>query len=582
MSLLFAWFLPRMPSVLARFLLPVLSGFFCLGALSSCGLSAGPRFPEHEEESRIITGGRDPNPLRIIRRQSPEKTTYAELVQLAGNPTPSAPELSEKLYRLFTTPFIRNKSAIPPQFQEHPVLGDSLRITTWNVEQSSNAGAIAQVLRDPSSFDKLFSGGKRPSNPSWHDARRQLEVLRSSDVVLLQEVDIGHPRSGYLDVPEHLAEAWNMNYAYGVQYLEVDPAYLGTGDRHIKNQDSLPKVRSVTSDRQDSYHGLFGCAVLSRFPIKRVQVVPLQGVNYDWFHEESKRDDVLEVARRSAVKVLFRQGSHRELKIGSRSFLRVDLHVPGVPLETVSVINVHLEIKLSVKKRREQLREILEYMKEIKNPVVLGGDFNSTQFNLGATSIPKEATRTATDPSRLASLTLFLAEISSFTHLRDVLNFAKNYCNPLAAHIPAVLENSQRATFLTLRDFRFSDGGAFDFRGEEQRSTGNTGVLSNSNERGEFGFAATYVVPRPLGPFGYEKLDWIFVKAFLQSPNDARGSYRLAPHFGETLTSFNRASALQFSDHDPITVVLPVDDLPVPQAPKGVQKIRAEALVSGK
>jgi len=115
---------------------------------------------------------------------------------------------------------------------------------------------------------------------------------------------------------------------------------------------------------------------------------------------------------------------------------------------------------------------------------------------------------------------------------------------------------------LTKRSHCFDDGGAFDFRGDKKRSVhGYTGALSNSNQRTYFkGFTFTFSTPQVIGPIGYDRLDWIFVKSFLSHPQEKNGSYQLAPHFGETLSLVNLAVKDRYSDHHPITVLLPLNE----------------------
>ena len=57
---------------------------------------------------------------------------------------------------------------------------------------------------------------------------QQAALLRQSDVIVLNEVDWGVKRTDYRDVARDLASALGMNYAYGVEFVEVDPLVLGT------------------------------------------------------------------------------------------------------------------------------------------------------------------------------------------------------------------------------------------------------------------------------------------------------------------------------------------------------------------
>jgi hypothetical protein len=95
----------------------------------------------------------------------------------------------------------------------------------------------------------------------------------------------------------------------------------------------------------------------------------------------------------------------------------------------------------------------------------------------------------------------------------DGLTFWRTQSDPTVRHVPLLMPNSERAFFSALETFRFNDGGAFDFRGDGQRSYNNKHkTLANSNERGGKGFVNTYQVTRPIKFVGKYKLDWIFVK----------------------------------------------------------------------
>lgn len=56
----------------------------------------------------------------------------------------------------------------------------------------------------------------------------QSKQLQQADIVVLNEVDWGLKRTGYRNVVKDLATATRMNYAYGVEFVEVDPLTLGT------------------------------------------------------------------------------------------------------------------------------------------------------------------------------------------------------------------------------------------------------------------------------------------------------------------------------------------------------------------
>ncbi len=57
---------------------------------------------------------------------------------------------------------------------------------------------------------------------------------------------------------------------------------------------------------------------------------------------------------------------------------------------------------------------------------------------------------------------------------------------------------------------------------------------------------------------GRFKLDWFFVKPFIQNPRLNGQSDTFAPHFPETMRELNESVDGRISDHPPITVDLPL------------------------
>jgi hypothetical protein len=128
--------------------------------------------------------------------------------------------------------------------------------------------------------------------------------------------------------------------------------------------------------------------------------------------------------------------------------------------------------------------------------------------------------------------------------------------DPTVKSVKFVSENPEEKFFDTLKDFRFADGGAFDFRGSKAHSIGASGeTLSDSNERANKGFVSTLELK---GKITVElKLDWIFVKPIgLTDPDDRDQPFRFAPQFGRTLKSLNYSLKDRISDHNPLIVDL--------------------------
>jgi hypothetical protein len=209
------------------------------------------------------------------------------------------------------------------------------------------------------------------------------------------------------------------------------------------------------------------------------------------------------------------------------------------------------------------MEELLLSLRDISNPVIVAGDLNTTGSNSSPTSIKKQIYK------RLGSASFWtntgVKYATGFGLLYDLVrgsvNEVKNYDDPTARNIPLVGPNPEAAMFSVLDEFRFSDGFAFDFRGNEDRTINRTqGTLANSNQRDMKGFATTYEFERALGVVGKMKLDWILVKAYLTDPRDDNQPYRFSPHFARTLGSVNYALATRLSDHNPISVDLPFEE----------------------
>ncbi|MBI4372964.1 MAG: endonuclease/exonuclease/phosphatase family protein [Candidatus Omnitrophica bacterium] len=506
----------------------------------------------------------------FVRYSAPELPTFDELVSLSKNPYPAG-ALQVKLKKLWTTPVISNEayfSGVRPLQRVHPQLGPNLRLATWNIEKSFEVKRAITVFTDSNRYATMIDSSKAPPNSSlYQEALSQQRLLAEADIVLAQELDIGVKRSNYVNAPMELAEALRMNYAYGAAYLEIDPAYLGTESMTLEEGGVDQEAMDYFRVDPARYKGLFGIAVFSRYPIKSVTVFPLRNQGYDWYWGEKEHTTFLEKARRFGAKSVFLSELHREMKVGNRIFMRVDLHTPGLPNDTLSIINVHLEIKCLPKAREAQIREILDYIKNIRNPVVMAGDFNSAPSDLSPTSAVREVKRQAKNPTNWLALGInsVLPQALLVNTTRGLSNVTKNFQNPTAKHIPVVAPNYVAGLFKAIEEFKFNDGYAFDFRGDSERSVGGeSGLLSNSNQRDTLGYKTTFQVRRPLGEIiGKYRLDWIFVKSFLTNPRDKNGPYRFAPHFGQTLEEMNTVLVKQVSDHHPNIVNLPFEELRV-------------------
>ncbi len=207
---------------------------------------------------------------------------------------------------------------------------------------------VEQLLRTPETGD--FRRAPAPARPryrvvAWNierglrfeeqlEAFRSHEYLKTADVLLLSETDLGMARSGNRAVARTLAEQLGFCYAFVPSYLNL-------------TKGSAPE-RAVEGENQV---GLHGNAVLSRYPLGAVRAIPLANGN-DKF-------------------------ASREKRLGSQTALAAAIDFPNLPLTAVAV---HLDAHSSQRHRRDQMLEILNAL-ESAGPVLLGGDWNTTTYD---------------------------------------------------------------------------------------------------------------------------------------------------------------------------------------------------------
>src|SRR3989338_4470921 len=144
------------------------------------------------------------------------------------------------------------------------------------------------------------------------------------------------------------------------------------------------------------------------------------------------------------------------MKLGGRIFFRVDLDIPGVPQNTLTIINIHLEIKCQPEGRDLQMAEILAAMRGIRHPVILAGDFNSAPQDLSPTSARRVAWRQATRPEFWLSRVIEYGtpHAVAVNTSRFLINITKNYQNHTAPDIPLLAPNRSKGLFRAIEQFR--------------------------------------------------------------------------------------------------------------------------------
>jgi hypothetical protein len=241
--------------------------------------------------------------------------------------------------------------------------------------------------------------------------------------------------------------------------------------------------------------------------------------------------------------------------------LLADVEEPSIPGGVMTIVATHLEAKAKPAERLKQLEELLAQIQSLANPVVIAGDMNTSGSDATPTSFQREVRK------RLGSSKFWVTQGIKYATgvglLYDItvgaVKMQRTRKDPTVKSVRFVSENPEEKFFSTLKDFRFTDGGAFDFRGAKQYSIGASGeTLSDSNERGSKGFISTMELNGKISVA--LKLDWLFVKPVgLTDPNDRDQPFNFAPQFGRTLKTLNYALKDRISDHNPLIVDLPLN-----------------------
>jgi endonuclease/exonuclease/phosphatase family metal-dependent hydrolase len=493
--------------------------------------------------------------------------TFEELVELYEQDEPSK-QLQIKLQKLLTTPFVNNEataSGTVPLKPNSNALGRSLRIAHWNIERGLEYEALETVFTDPLKFISFLDQAKYPQDsPRRAMVLEQAALLTQADIIVLNEVDWGMKRSGYRNVIADLASALKMNYAYGAEFIEIDPIALGTEKFAGVEQAERAALSEQITIEPDRYKGLHGTAILSRYPLVNVRLIPFRIQGHDWYATEKKGVSNVEKSKRKASELAFQQKVEREVRRGGRMMLLADIEDPEIPNGRLTIVATHLESKTKPRNRVKQLEELLATIRDIKNPVIVAGDMNTSTRDSTPTSIQREIKK------RFGSKKYWVKQgikfLTGMTWPNSLLlggvNEYRKQADPTVRSIHLIASNPEARFFEVLKAFRFSDGGTFDFRGDRERSVGSgNSPLANSNQRGGKGFITTFEVERTLGFIGKFKLDWIFVKPpALRSPYGEGQPYRLSPHFGRTLKELNDSLEDRISDHDPLIVDLPLGE----------------------
>ncbi len=163
---------------------------------------------------------------------APPLLSFADLNRLYEDENPPD-ELQRRLTQLLNTPFVANAASargIKPLKPNSQTMGRFIRVATWNIERGLEFDAVrAAFTHDQKFFRRIDQSGLSSKGSQLANVLSQSQDLRQADIVVLNEVDWGLKRTVYRNVAKELADAMGMNYAYGVEFVEVDPLTL---ERH--------------------------------------------------------------------------------------------------------------------------------------------------------------------------------------------------------------------------------------------------------------------------------------------------------------------------------------------------------------
>ena len=269
-----------------------------------------------------------PGETEYVRQSGPDFLSYPELVTLSEHDE-IPPTLNLKLTALLTTPFVNNEAFYRKARAHRPVfdrIGPGIRLVQWNIERGIELDNIKLAFTDTEAFVakvktsplKAPDGETRDRKVSANEIERiraELKLLQAADVLVFNEVDWGMKRSGYRCVVCELGTALNMNWAWGVEFVEVDPTILGTEKfEEIQDPQKRAKMIAALAPDQSKLRALHGSAVLSRYPIREAKLVPFEHPAYDWYNGE-KRISTPEKGKRAAA-ILVGEKLGREIRRG--------------------------------------------------------------------------------------------------------------------------------------------------------------------------------------------------------------------------------------------------------------------------
>lgn len=194
-------------------------------------------------------------------------------------------------------------------------LSDRFRVLAWNAERCLDIEGSAERL-------------------AQYDA----------DIILLSEMDNGMARTQQQHTTKKLANALNMYYLYGVEFLELD----------VGNDIE----REIATDKYNK-KGFHGNAILSKMPIEKAAMLRFDDHGH-WFAGQQVGN------------------SFGQLRIGGRMALLAS--VSTAKKQKLTVVSTHLESNADTVCRDKQLFDLVAVSEAFSRGVasiIIGGDLNT-------------------------------------------------------------------------------------------------------------------------------------------------------------------------------------------------------------
>ena len=187
----------------------------------------------------------------VIEKTNDTYFSFEELRSLSEDILLSK-DLQSKLQKILNTAVNSKYPIAEHSLQFNPQLKKNFfRVTHWNIERGFNLKVINRIINESDQYlSKNVDFNSFPKNSDqYKNLVDEVQHLKNTDIFILNEVDIGMPRTDYRNIAEDMAQIIGGAYAFAPEFIEVDDSVLKD-----------PKLN------KEKFLGLHGNAIVSRFP----------------------------------------------------------------------------------------------------------------------------------------------------------------------------------------------------------------------------------------------------------------------------------------------------------------------------